>query len=71
MHDPYPSIRQAVWLLVLAGLLAIACTIPILMVGAVLDLPVVGHPLAIGIANRIFTIDELVCTPVFSSKRWR
>ena len=53
MSEPYPGIRQAITLLIVAFLLTAACTVSIVILGAILDLPLTAHPLAVGIANLV------------------
>ena len=51
MSEPYPGIRQAILLLIVTALLSAVCSIPIVMLGTIVDLPLMAHPLAIGFAN--------------------
>lgn len=51
MSEPYPGIRQAISLLIVTALLSMVCSIPLILLGTIVDLPLVKHPLALGIAN--------------------
>jgi len=51
MSEPYPGIRQAISLLIVTALLSMVCRIPLILLGTIVDLPLMTHPLALGIAN--------------------
>ena len=49
----YPSIRQAIWLLILVVILMIMLGIPIVILEEIVDFPLTKHPLALGVMNLI------------------
>ena len=49
----YPSIRQAIWLLVLIFLLVLVLSVPVAVLGEVLRAPLGSHPLVLGVTNLV------------------